>query len=254
MIANGQLSAGLAHEIGSPLQVMAGRAAMLADSGDPEVRRQANLLVEQCARITKIVEALLSFGRRAPAAFAPCDLAVPVRRVIELLEGEARRRQLALGFSGWTDAAVLVSADADQIQQVVLNLVTNAMNSTPAGGTITVSLVTVGSGVELRVKDSGRGIPEDMQARLFEPFFTTRATEGGSGPRVRGRQKCDRRSFTSWNDRGDAARSDTERSWWFVFHAQGGEGHELSERVADPGGRRRQGGRRVSCSRRWGAD
>lgn len=180
MVTIGQLSAGLAHEIGSPLQVMAGRAAMLADSGDPEVRRQANLLVEQCARITKIVEGLLSFGRRAPAAFAPCDLAGPVRRVLDLLEGEARRRSVALAFEPWA-TPVLVSADADQIQQVALNLVQNAMSSTPAGGTVTVSLAATDQDVELRVRDTGRGIPADMQAKLFEPFFTTRGTEGGTG-------------------------------------------------------------------------
>jgi signal transduction histidine kinase len=182
MVTIGQLSAGLAHEIGSPLQVMAGRAAMLGDSKDPEVQRQARLLVEQCARITKIVEALLSFGRRAPAAFAPCDLAVPAKRVLELLEGEARRRQIALTFEAWRGGAVgMVSADADQMQQVVLNLVTNAMNATPSGGAISVSLAMVEGAVELRVRDTGKGIPSDSQTKLFEPFFTTRGTEGGSG-------------------------------------------------------------------------
>ncbi len=180
MITIGQLSAGLAHEIGSPLQVMAGRASMLAAHADAEVRRQANLLGEQCARITKIVEALLSFGRRKPAAFAACDLAVPARRVIELLEGEVRRRQLALVFEATTDG-VEVDADADQIQQVVLNLVTNAMNATPVGGTITVAIGATRAAVTLAVRDTGKGIPADMQTRLFEPFFTTRATDGGSG-------------------------------------------------------------------------
>ena len=197
MITIGQLSAGLAHEIGSPLQVLSGRgAALLARSPDPETRRQAEILVEQTARITRIVEQLLSFGRRRPAVIAPRDLARPVRAVLELLDGEARRRGVALETR--LDAAGhLIDADEDQLQQIVLNLVKNALAATPAGGRITVRVDAVpgapgsgdGSGaggapaatVRLVVRDTGPGIPAEMQAKLFEPFFTTRASEGGTG-------------------------------------------------------------------------
>jgi signal transduction histidine kinase len=191
MVTIGQLSAGLAHEIGSPLQVLSARGSALATrSADPETRRQAEILVEQTARITRIVDQLLSFGRRRPAVIAPRDLARPVRTVLELLDGEARRRSVALELAV-DDGDHTIDADEDQLQQIVLNLVRNALAATPAGGRITVRIerateaatqaATERSRVRLIVRDTGPGIPPEMQGRLFEPFFTTRASEGGTG-------------------------------------------------------------------------
>jgi len=183
MVTIGQLSAGLAHEIGSPLQVLSGRgAALLARSADPETRRQAEILVEQTARITRIVEQLLSFGRRRAAVIAPCDLARPVATVLELLDGEARRRGVTLELQ--RDAGDhVIDADEDQLQQIVLNLIRNALAATPSGGRITARVETQAEppAVRLIVRDTGPGIPPELHARLFEPFFTTRAAEGGTG-------------------------------------------------------------------------
>ncbi|HEX7838294.1 MAG TPA: ATP-binding protein, partial [Kofleriaceae bacterium] len=183
MVTIGQLSAGLAHEIGSPLQVLSARASALATrSADPETRRQAEILVEQTARITRIVEQLLSFGRRRPAVKAPRDLVRPVKTVLELLDGEARRRGALLELS--VDAADhTIDADEDQLQQIVLNLVRNALAATPSGGRITVRIEAQAAPGQVRliVRDTGPGIPPEMAARLFEPFFTTRASEGGTG-------------------------------------------------------------------------
>src|SRR5262249_36111898 len=116
------------------------RASALATrSADPETRRQAEILVEQTARITRIVDQLLSFGRRRPAVIAPRDLARPVRTVLELLDGEARRRGVALELviDGGDHT---IEADEDQLQQIVLNLVRNALAATPSGGRITVRI------------------------------------------------------------------------------------------------------------------
>jgi signal transduction histidine kinase len=183
MVTIGQLSAGLAHEIGSPLQVLSARgSALLTRSADPETRRQAEILVEQTARITRIVDQLLSFSRRRPAVIAPRDLAQPVRTVLELLDGEARRRGVALELA--VDAGDhTIDADEDQLQQIMLNLVRNSLAATPRGGRITVRIETAPEPglVRLIVRDTGPGIPPEMQARLFEPFFTTRASEGGTG-------------------------------------------------------------------------
>ncbi len=180
MIAIGQLSAGLAHEIGSPLQVLTGRASTLSEHADPEVRRQGTILVAQGERIARIVEQLLSFGRRKAAHITSCDLAEPVRRVIELLAGEVRRRGIALQVE-IDDGPQRIEADTDQLQQVALNLLTNAMAATSAGGTITVRVTAAHGDVRLIVKDTGTGIPAEIQPRLFEPFFTTRAHSGGTG-------------------------------------------------------------------------
>jgi signal transduction histidine kinase len=147
---------------------------------DPEVHRQAEQLVAQCDRITRVVEQLLSFGRRKAAAVAPCDLAEPVRAVIDLLAGEARRRGIGLAMEV-DGRSHRIDGDRDQIQQIALNLVKNALAATPPGGTIAVRIDRVAESVRLCVRDTGAGIDPDTQARLFEPFFTTRASEGGTG-------------------------------------------------------------------------
>jgi signal transduction histidine kinase len=102
--------------------------------------------------------------------------------VLELLDGEARRRGVLLALErGPGDHAI--SGDADQLQQIALNLVRNALAATPRGGRITVRIEAGGDppAVRLVVRDTGPGIPREMQGRLFEPFFTTRAAEGGTG-------------------------------------------------------------------------
>jgi signal transduction histidine kinase len=147
---------------------------------DPEVRRQAELLVAQCERITRVVEQLLSFGRRKAVAIGPCDLGVPVRTVIDLLSGEARRRGVTLGLEV-DEGSHEIAGDSDQLQQVALNLVRNALTATPSGGRIIVRVDHVGDSVRLSVRDSGAGIDADTRSRLFEPFFTTHASDGGTG-------------------------------------------------------------------------
>jgi signal transduction histidine kinase len=180
LVTIGQLSAGLAHEIGSPLQVLSGRASALLDHKDPEVKHQAALLVGQCDRITRIIEQLLSFGRRKPAVIGPCDLVVPVGAVIDLLTSEARRRKIDLELE-IAEGSHEIVGDIDQLQQVTLNLVRNALSATPAGGRISVRVDRLHEVVRLTVRDTGPGIDRETQARLFEPFFTTRASDGGTG-------------------------------------------------------------------------
>jgi signal transduction histidine kinase len=180
LVTIGELSAGVAHEIGSPLQVLSGRASTLLDHPDEEVRRQAGLLVAQCERITHVVEQLLSFGRRKSPAIVACDLLRPITSVIDLLSGEARRRGISLRLD--RDAGPHeISGDPDQIQQIALNLVRNALVATPQGGSIVVSVTRRDDRVLLAVRDTGPGIDASLHERIFEPFFTTRAAEGGTG-------------------------------------------------------------------------
>jgi signal transduction histidine kinase len=186
----GQLSAGLAHEIGSPLQIMSGRArALLAhDLGPDDVRKNAAILAEQSDRIAGIVEQLMSFARRRPVRPLKTDLAAPVRKVLDLMAPAARQRGIALEFSCPPDLPPVV-ADIDQVQQVVLNLIKNGLAATPQGGRIAsrIGLVTIATptgpipAMRLEIEDNGCGMDDDTRTRLFEPFFTTRAAEGGTG-------------------------------------------------------------------------
>lgn len=194
----GQLSAGLAHEIGSPLQVLIGRARALDRRADDEaaVRKQAGIIVTQGERITRIVEQLLRFARR-PREGAPAvvDAASACYAVVELLELEARAHGVSLSLEA-ERALPEALVSEDHMQQIVLNLTTNALAATPRGGRVRVSVARVardpqGNGNDQRgprpsrlrlvVADTGRGISPTDLPRVFEPFFTTRAEEGGTG-------------------------------------------------------------------------
>jgi signal transduction histidine kinase len=192
LVTVGQISAGLAHEIGSPLQILSGRArALLArDHTAEETRKHARILAEQTDRITRIVEQLLQFARRRPARFTTASMVEPVQAVLDLLDHAARRRGVTIGLVCDPDLPPVV-ADLDQIQQIVLNLAKNALEASASGGRITLRLAPCGlpvpggtrrvPGVRLEVEDDGCGMSEEVLARLFDPFFTTRATEGGTG-------------------------------------------------------------------------
>src|SRR5581483_1022884 len=192
LITIGQLSAGLAHEIGSPLQVLRGRARTLltrAHDAD-EVQRNAEIIITQTDRITRIVEQLLRFTRRRSATLTRNDVGSAIRNVVELMQYEAQRRGVSLSLHTPKNPPTLW-VDTDEIQQIVLNLIANALAATPRGGQVTVQveesrLAPRNGGQESRavrlvVADTGRGISPDVRARLFEPFFTTRAAEGGTG-------------------------------------------------------------------------
>ena len=189
----GQLSAGLAHEIGSPLQVLLGRARDLASQPDitpAEIRRAAQVFEEQSDRIARIVERLLTFARRRAARRCEIDFVATIVTIVDLLEHEARRRGVRIEFVR-PSAPLKVVADADQVQQVAMNLLSNALRATPRDGRVHLevqaSSFTTADGtikhpsVSLVVDDSGCGIAEELLGRIFEPFFTTWADVGGTG-------------------------------------------------------------------------
>jgi len=191
LVTVGQLSAGLAHEIGSPLQVLQGRARrVLKHPHDlDEVVRNCEIICSQAERITRIVEQLLNFARRKPPRIDRMEPVAAIRAVLDLLQLEAKRASVKLELV--SSNVPSIHTDGDQLQQIVLNLVRNALQATPDGGSVQV-FVQTGTvtqradkpaipGVRIVVEDSGSGISEEIRVRMFEPFFTTRAGEGGSG-------------------------------------------------------------------------
>lgn len=192
LVTVGQLSAGLAHEIGSPLQILSGRARALAARRDlpPDVARVARICEEQVGRIAGIVEQLLDLARRKSPHIAEIALDTPIGAIVDLLDGEARRRGVHLAYTCPADLPPVL-ADAAQVQQIALNLLNNALRATPRGGrvTLTLSLESLPTAdglhdrptVLLVVEDTGPGIPASVRERLFEPFVTTQAAAGGTG-------------------------------------------------------------------------
>lgn len=181
LAAVGQLAAGLAHEIGSPLHIMCGRARVLVDQNPtlPEVQRQAGILVTQGERISRIVERLLSLARVRGPLMEPNDVVPLVRSVVELLEYQAKRASISLNMVA--PSSLVTVCDRDLVQQVALNLLTNALRAVPSGGKVTVEIREEQGAVSLEVVDSGSGIDLAKKERLFEQFFTTSAEGEGTG-------------------------------------------------------------------------
>ncbi|CAA9892919.1 Phospho-acceptor domain-containing protein [Candidatus Methylobacter favarea] len=190
LITIGQLSAGLAHEIGSPLQIVNGRARALAACNDDyeEVRRIANILVDQTDRITRIVHRLLEFAPRHPTEPMSCDVITAIAEVIDMLGFEARRQGVTMTFVH-PKSLPLISINKDGIQQIVLNLLTNALAANINTGALTIELSRTSIShaeqtmpvLKLSVADTGTGIAPEHLSRLFEHYFTTRGKQGGTG-------------------------------------------------------------------------
>lgn len=180
LAAAGELAAGVAHEVNNALVSILGQAELGRTSLDTARLQQALQNVEtQGRRIADIVQDLLGFARPQTPQRGAIDLGQLVRDTLALMAHDLGRH----GVRTETVAATAlppVLADAKQIQQVLVNLFTNAMQALqPGGGLISVRLQKDGSSVLVNVSDDGPGIPADVVARVFDPFFSTK--EGGTG-------------------------------------------------------------------------
>lgn len=184
MAAIGKLSAGLAHEIAAPLNVISGRAELVLrrDDLDAEPRRSLRIIVDQIGRITTIVRNLLDFGRRRAAHRVPLDLRDVVDNALSFLDAEFVGAGIAIERQGAPHATAV--GDPDHLHQVLVNLLLNAVQAM-AGVTgerrITVRMTHAPAVVNIDITDTGPGIPAEDRARVFEPFFTTRQAGTGLG-------------------------------------------------------------------------
>jgi two-component system NtrC family sensor kinase len=187
MAAVGQLVSGVAHELNNPLTSIAGLAEFLLEQPMPSERDPDHLRVirEQADRAGRIVRNLLTFARKGPADVGVLDLNDIVQRTVALVGYELKLREVRLE-TALDPALPSLSGDRYQIQQVVVNLVTNAIHAVQANPSDRPRRIGVVTSVEdqhavLRVSDTGSGIPEEMLPRIFTPFFTTKDPGHGTG-------------------------------------------------------------------------
>lgn len=186
LAAVGMLAAGIAHEIGTPLNVISGRAELLAQMlpSESNIRKDLDVIMKQIDRITGLLQQILDFTRSHRERKQVIPLSQPVSRALELLEKQIQRKGVRLQVE-LPDPGPQVEGDLHQIEQVVVNLLVNALQATQPKGTIRVSIKTTLQGDEkmarIEVEDTGSGIPEVDLARIFDPFFTTRSESGGTG-------------------------------------------------------------------------
>jgi PAS domain S-box-containing protein len=177
----GTLASGMAHEIGTPMNVILGRAELLMRKAPDEATRKGlQAIVTQVERITKIMHQLLSFARKRPAERRPVNLSQVVVDVLDVMQEKFQKHRIQVE-PRIPSGLPSVWADPDQMNQVLLNLVINACQAMPDGGTLILKLQQNGRDVQIIIKDSGCGIPEDQVGKIFDPFFTTKPVGDGTG-------------------------------------------------------------------------
>lgn len=193
LAALGEMAAGIAHEIRNPLGAIKASAQYLTEpGGDPtDAREFLDIIVEEVDRLNRVVGSFLDYARPGKADASPIDVNAAVQRTMQLLAPETNAAgsttQLALA-----DDLPPVRIDPEQLRQVIINLVQNALQAMAMtdGGDLRVETVTrtreqLGGGtrrfVEIRVNDTGPGIPAEVREKLFLPFFTTKDRGTGLG-------------------------------------------------------------------------
>jgi len=175
------LSLGIGHELSTPLAVILGRVEQLAAAPDTDPRRTKALqaIEAQVVRIQSVLRGFLSLARGDAPAMAKTSLAAVVRSAVALVEHRFGAADVRLESALQED--VYVACDSSLLGQVVINLLVNASSASPAGGAVVVRVAGDGGEATLEVVDEGEGISAESARRAAEPFFTTRAHEGGSG-------------------------------------------------------------------------
>ena len=177
----GTLASGMAHEIGTPMNVILGRAEYLMDRVTEEpIKRGLRTIITQVERITKVMNQLLSFARRKAPQRIPLDLRTVIEDGMEMFQERLASNQIRIKME-MAEPCPMVLADADQMSQVLLNLVMNALHAMPEGGTLRVGLELERPMVKLTIVDTGHGIPPEAIGNIYDPFFTTKEFGKGTG-------------------------------------------------------------------------
>jgi signal transduction histidine kinase len=190
----GQMAAEIAHEVGTPLNVIGGRARSLARrAAEPaEVQKNAEIISTQVDRITKIIHQVLDSARKSRPATSEVDVLKTVHATLEFVEDHLKQHRIDVETRCEPDLRP-IPGNPDEIQQVCLNLIMNAIHAMPKGGKLGVDLEYVIRRKEglnlappspylmLAISDTGPGVPEADRARIFEAFFTTKEASQGTG-------------------------------------------------------------------------
>ena len=183
LAAMGELTAGVAHEVRNPLGVIRASVQLLEDpKGDPErIHEAAEVIKQEIDRLDRVIKALLDFGRPSKPTLVRTDLNEVLEDVVLFTNRFAKQSNVVIAENLDPDLAP-VQGDPDQLKQVFLNLVTNAVQAMDkTGGTITIETRAAGEYVEISVADTGPGIPPADLPKVFDPFFTQRSEGTGLG-------------------------------------------------------------------------
>ncbi len=183
LAAMGTLAAGVAHEVNNPLASISSLIQMMrsrTSADDSDTNEKLDLISTQIRRITQVTHDLTDFARVRPAAKSPVDINLVITASLRFASFDESFKKLRINTALAGNLSP-VYADADQLQQVFLNLFLNARDAMPGGGDITVSSMQHGPEVVIVIADSGTGIDRPAADKAFDPFFTTKPAGKGTG-------------------------------------------------------------------------
>lgn len=178
----GRLAAGIAHEINNPLTGVLTFAHLLRDRliDSDQDREDLDLIIHETQRAAEVVQGLLDFARERPTAQRPLDINAVIQRMVRLVENQKEMRKIHIE-QDYGENLPDILGDANQMQQVLLNLFLNAAAAMPDGGILTITTRCDESHVSIAVADNGCGILPEHLDKVFDPFFTTKPVGQGTG-------------------------------------------------------------------------
>ncbi len=191
----GQLAAGIAHQIGTPLNVISGSAEYLMMEGGPDRPRpqELEIIVAQTDRITRLIQQLLNFARPARLELRSIELNALLQEALELTEHQIAKGRIVIKTDFQPDLVPIIG-DVNQLEQAFLNIIINAWHAMPQGGTLSLRTRSAPAGDSMRhfgragapgieavIADTGTGIQPEHLPRIFDPFFSTKGVGKGTG-------------------------------------------------------------------------
>jgi signal transduction histidine kinase len=176
----GQMTATIAHELRNPMTAMKGAAQLLEGETLPETAQAyVEIIVEEVSKLTQIADEFLEFAKPLTLARKATDLNLLIERITRVFEPHLRAHQIEVCLD--LGDLPTIEADPSRIEQVLHNLIQNALQAMPSGGRLDVCTGCNNGKAWFTLQDQGQGIPENIQKQIFNPFFTTRTKGTGLG-------------------------------------------------------------------------
>ncbi len=177
LAAIGELASNVAHEINNPLTSIIGFAELSKEDDDIEsIRKSLDIIEKESLRARDIVKQLLGFARKKPLYLTEVDINAVVKDVVVFSSSQTRMGRVKV-TEEYSNIPVTIG-DVDQLKQVFLNIITNAIHAMPDGGSIAIRTFTLGEYIMISFSDTGQGISSEVKQRIFEPFFSTKKEKG----------------------------------------------------------------------------